>query len=213
MPSFVHAAPRVASAWRSEFVGQADCPCLSSARIVECGLQRAFQESEARAQPAFLVVLARSAGAGPGHGGFEKTGGQCDPSQSGQASRPRSVPGLLRACSTGSRGRHPGHGGHPRAFAGGSVCGDFRPVRQKRRPRQGCAGVKWLLLGLIGAYRYLISPVLGSNCRFEPSCSSYAAAAIREHGAWRGGWLGLKRILRCHPWHPGGFDPVPPRRS
>jgi len=71
--------------------------------------------------------------------------------------------------------------------------------------------VKYLLLAIIAAYRYLISPLLGRHCRFEPSCSAYAAAAIREHGAFAGGWMGAKRICRCHPWQPGGFDPVPPR--
>lgn len=66
-----------------------------------------------------------------------------------------------------------------------------------------------LLLGLIGAYRYAISPILGRNCRFYPSCSEFAAEAVREHGALRGGWLALRRIGRCHPFHPGGYDPVP----
>jgi hypothetical protein len=71
--------------------------------------------------------------------------------------------------------------------------------------------MKYVLLAIIGAYRILISPMLGRHCRFEPSCSAYAASAIREHGALAGGWLGAKRICRCHPWQPGGFDPVPPR--
>jgi putative membrane protein insertion efficiency factor len=73
--------------------------------------------------------------------------------------------------------------------------------------------VKYLLLGLIAAYRYLLSPMLGRHCRFEPSCSAYAATAVREHGALTGSWLGAKRLCRCHPWHPGGFDPVPPRAN
>jgi putative membrane protein insertion efficiency factor len=66
-----------------------------------------------------------------------------------------------------------------------------------------------LLLGLIGIYRYAISPLLGRNCRFHPTCSEYAMEAIRLHGALRGGWLALKRIGCCHPFHPGGYDPVP----
>ncbi|HUX25468.1 MAG TPA: membrane protein insertion efficiency factor YidD [Burkholderiales bacterium] len=66
-----------------------------------------------------------------------------------------------------------------------------------------------LLLVLIKGYRYFISPLLGQSCRFFPSCSDYAAQAIEKHGAAYGGWLSLKRIARCHPWHPGGYDPVP----
>jgi putative membrane protein insertion efficiency factor len=69
--------------------------------------------------------------------------------------------------------------------------------------------VSKLLLILIKAYRYCLSPLLGPNCRFFPSCSDYAAEAIDKHGAWCGSWLALKRIARCHPWHPGGYDPVP----
>ena len=70
-----------------------------------------------------------------------------------------------------------------------------------------------VLLALIALYRYAISPMLGRHCRFEPSCSEYAAGAIREHGAARGAYLGMRRMCRCHPWHPGGFDPVPHRHS
>jgi uncharacterized protein len=66
-----------------------------------------------------------------------------------------------------------------------------------------------LLLALIRAYRYLLSPWWGGSCRFTPSCSSYAMEAIERHGAGRGGWLALRRIARCHPWCAGGFDPVP----
>jgi len=71
------------------------------------------------------------------------------------------------------------------------------------------AGVSKLLLLLIKTYRYFVSPLLGPSCRFLPSCSEYAAQAIQKHGAGYGSWLALKRIARCHPWNPGGFDPVP----
>ena len=67
-----------------------------------------------------------------------------------------------------------------------------------------------ILTGLIRGYRYLISPLLGDCCRFYPSCSVYAAESIAAHGAARGSLLALKRLCRCHPWHPGGVDPVPP---
>ncbi len=66
-----------------------------------------------------------------------------------------------------------------------------------------------LLMFLVRMYRFFISPLLGSNCRFSPSCSTYAMQALEKYGALRGSWLAVKRILRCHPWHPGGADPVP----
>ncbi len=68
-----------------------------------------------------------------------------------------------------------------------------------------------LLQGLIRAYQLLIVPIMpAGSCRFHPGCSSYAMDAVETHGAIRGGWLALKRIGRCHPWGPSGFDPVPP---
>lgn len=69
--------------------------------------------------------------------------------------------------------------------------------------------MKRLLLSLIRFYRRWISPALPPACRFYPSCSEYAYQAIEKYGARRGGWMGLRRLSRCHPWHPGGFDPVP----
>lgn len=69
--------------------------------------------------------------------------------------------------------------------------------------------LKGLVLALIKGYRYALSPLLGQNCRFFPSCSEYAVEAVTKFGVLRGGWLAIRRICRCHPWHPGGFDPVP----
>jgi putative membrane protein insertion efficiency factor len=69
--------------------------------------------------------------------------------------------------------------------------------------------MKALLQLPIRLYRWLISPLLGSNCRYQPSCSAYALEAIERHGAWRGGWMSLGRICRCHPWGGDGYDPVP----
>ncbi|HXY41579.1 MAG TPA: membrane protein insertion efficiency factor YidD [Vicinamibacteria bacterium] len=69
------------------------------------------------------------------------------------------------------------------------------------------------LILLIEGYRALLSPLLGGHCRFFPSCSLYAEQALRSHGAARGSWLALRRLLRCHPFSPGGFDPVPAATS
>ena len=66
-----------------------------------------------------------------------------------------------------------------------------------------------VLIILIRAYRYGISPFLGNHCRFYPSCSSYAETALSRHGLVKGGWLSVRRLARCHPWHAGGCDPVP----
>jgi putative membrane protein insertion efficiency factor len=67
----------------------------------------------------------------------------------------------------------------------------------------------WPLILFIRLYQLLISPALPSSCRFAPSCSKYTLEAIQRYGAVKGGWLGARRLLRCHPWHPGGYDPVP----
>lgn len=68
----------------------------------------------------------------------------------------------------------------------------------------------WPLIVSLTAYRRWISPLLGARCRFYPSCSAYALEAVRLHGAGRGSWLAVRRLSRCHPFHPGGLDPVPP---
>ncbi|MGH8970267.1 MAG: membrane protein insertion efficiency factor YidD [Actinomycetes bacterium] len=70
-----------------------------------------------------------------------------------------------------------------------------------------------LLILPIRVYQLVVSPLLGPRCRFYPSCSAYAIEAIATHGALRGLYLGTRRLLRCHPWNPGGVDPVPPKRS
>jgi putative membrane protein insertion efficiency factor len=73
--------------------------------------------------------------------------------------------------------------------------------------------VKWLVgkifIGLIRIYQLSISPILGQNCRFSPTCSQYSIEAINKYGSFKGGWLALKRILSCHPWGGHGHDPVP----
>jgi len=69
-----------------------------------------------------------------------------------------------------------------------------------------------IAIWLIRAYSFCVSPWLGNNCRFHPNCSRYAVTAIERYGVIKGGWMGLRRIGRCHPWHPGGIDPVPEKK-
>lgn len=69
--------------------------------------------------------------------------------------------------------------------------------------------IRALLLLLVRGYRLLVSPGLPAACRFYPSCSAYAEGALRRHGAVKGSWLAARRLARCHPFHPGGIDPVP----
>ncbi len=70
--------------------------------------------------------------------------------------------------------------------------------------------MKTVLVLLLKGYRTFISPLYGQVCRYYPTCSAYALEAVQRHGALRGSWLALRRLARCHPWTPGGFDPVPP---
>jgi putative membrane protein insertion efficiency factor len=77
----------------------------------------------------------------------------------------------------------------------------------------GISAVARLLIVLVAGYRKVISPLMAPRCRFYPSCSAYALEAIQVHGAGRGSWLAIRRLSRCHPFHPGGLDPVPPSKA
>ena len=93
----------------------------------------------------------------------------------------------------------------PQPNRGGTAGGSQDPPLQNR------SFGAWFLIFLIHLYRAVLSPLLGGNCKFYPSCSHYAEQAIAIHGARRGAWLALKRLLRCRPFVRGGFDPVPDR--
>jgi putative membrane protein insertion efficiency factor len=69
--------------------------------------------------------------------------------------------------------------------------------------------MRWVLVALVRGYQVVLSPLLPASCRFYPSCSAYAIEALERHGALRGSWLTLRRLARCHPFHAGGYDPVP----
>ena len=69
--------------------------------------------------------------------------------------------------------------------------------------------MRWVLIFLVRGYQVVLSPLLPASCRFYPSCSAYALEALERHGALRGSWLALRRLARCHPFRPGGYDPVP----
>src|SRR5207247_2296313 len=93
-----------------------------------------------------------------------------------------------------------------------------RSQRRGTRRRSGplppeSAVMKYVLIGILKAYRLLISPLYGQVCRYHPSCSAYALEAVTVHGSVKGSWLAVRRLARCHPWAAGGYDPVPPRRQ
>ena len=73
--------------------------------------------------------------------------------------------------------------------------------------------VKYPLIWLLKAYRLLISPLYGQVCRYHPTCSAYALESVQTYGAARGSWLAARRLVSCHPWSAGGYDPVPPRHT
>lgn len=70
-----------------------------------------------------------------------------------------------------------------------------------------------IISGIIGVYRYVLSPILGPSCRFTPTCSEYAQTAVIRFGVFKGGWIAIKRIVSCHPWGKSGYDPVPEKES
>ena len=89
--------------------------------------------------------------------------------------------------------------------------GTASPAQQEEEARPG--PVAFVLILLVRAYRRFLSPLLGQQCRFHPSCSAYGLEALQVHGAARGTWLTARRIARCHPFNPGGYDPVPPKKT
>lgn len=111
--------------------------------------------------------------------------------------------------------REDGHAKTGHTEPAGSGTGETDTGTPDTGPREArrLSPLAWVLLLPVRLYRKIISPFLPPTCRFYPSCSAYAVTALQEHGAFRGSWLTLRRLLRCGPWHPGGVDPVPPRRD
>lgn len=120
---------------------------------------------------------------------------------------------LLQTASTGDIPQAPREIHRPgRCGAISETLGSPLERRIKRRDPQivpGAGAMSKLMLWVIRAYQIVFAPLFLPSCRFAPSCSEYAKAAILKHGAIVGGWLAVRRVLRCHPWHAGGFDPVP----
>lgn len=101
------------------------------------------------------------------------------------------------------------NGGGPGTFSAESIVSAEVPPATASEP----GVVARALVGLLRFYQRFISPLIPPSCRFAPSCSEYAVRALSTHGVVYGTWLTVRRLLRCAPWHPGGWDPVPPRRS
>jgi putative membrane protein insertion efficiency factor len=80
--------------------------------------------------------------------------------------------------------------------------------KRQEKPTEPTTLPRWVAVGVLRVYQLMLSPLLGPRCRFVPSCSVYTTEAIRRYGVLAGTWRGLGRILRCHPFHPGGFDPL-----
>ena len=178
--------------------------------------RREFLVAQSKARrvhaPHFTLLLCDRADAAPARIGI--TASRKAREQRGSKSHPttgaRSIPVESRFVSPRSRLRGDRSGKRP----GPCVC--RRARRDSARagstsPRPECAPhmIRSLLLWLLRAYRLTLSPFLGNACRFEPSCSRYASACIERFGAVHGSWLSVRRLCKCHPFHPGGYDPPP----
>jgi putative membrane protein insertion efficiency factor len=137
-------------------------------------------------------------------------------SQPDPAQTPSGISSGARACPS----RHSDGRDRKEAGVGHGVCDPRRRASGRVRRDGGVAGrdapvsrLTGIAVGAIRGYQYVLSPWVGSACRFAPTCSEYARLAIIDHGVARGSWLALRRLLRCQPFHRGGYDPPPPVRS
>ncbi|RIK10303.1 MAG: membrane protein insertion efficiency factor YidD [Acidobacteria bacterium] len=97
-------------------------------------------------------------------------------------------------------------------MAGSATVADSARSKEGGKDEKPWSPLAWLAIGLIRLYQMTLSKLIGAQCRYMPSCSQYTLEAIRRFGFFRGGWMGARRIGRCHPWADGGHDPVPERR-
>ena len=220
-PSLPVVAARAASAWLSDHILLPRAPIFRATRVAPPPPAAGLPGGD----PAGAASRRRHLGAAPARrslvrdrprppsrpGGLRGrpgvwAGGAPQPSSPSAAAPDASSPaGAARRCTA--------------RRAGTSRCRRRQHCRSARRPGPPAGPgarrtrpepvVRHLLVGLLRAYRAVVSPWYGQVCRYHPSCSAYALEAVQTHGAARGGWLALRRLARCHPWAPGGVDPVP----
>ena len=164
---------------------------------------RAVAAARNAAHFGWIHLLPRPAGGRPGAARIARDAPACPQSQCTQphqALHPRGIPPGAASTRTAGRSGAPSPG--RRTFVGHDRAGT-------PSPRKAGLVIASAMRAALRGYRWFISPLLPAACRFHPSCSQYAEEAVERHGAWRGSWLAARRVCRCGPWHPGGFDPVP----
>jgi putative membrane protein insertion efficiency factor len=202
-PCFATGAPRAGGAsgcsrGRQAFRARSRPPAQAKSAI------RTLAAPGSATQSGRIPLLSRAPrcrGCAAGHPRVEKARRAGRRAQSHQALHPRGF--SAGTGSTGCRGPAGAATLRNQAFAPH----DYATSGATPRTEQGMSAAA--LRAVVRAYQWFVRPVLPTACRFYPSCSEYADEALSRHGAWRGGWLAARRLCRCGPWHPGGYDPVP----